>query len=380
MTNSSPWRRSVLVALLVALIIVIQVLVFFVYQSDRTLTRKVQPSQSNKKLSRNTLSDFDMETNSNTQNRSEELKILWYNIPFYLRPHVNLFKFKPCTCKCSISVQDSDLAKSDVVIFTQSYMPHDPPPKEKHHVWCFNTMENLAFAIKPGPLWMDKFEWIMSYRRNSDISRPYGIIRKREKPVQRDYSQVFKQKTKLGVWMSGHCPVPSKRKPYIQELKNFMEVDMHGSCGMGTCIKRTPFVTQCVRNFSRDYKFYFAFENNICHDYTTEKFYNFFSTENLNIVPVVNGPSMASDYLPKGTFINALDFPSHKDLAKKLKEIGSNETAYTQFLKEKDKYYALTEPEVFREAMCDICEKIHRGGRKIPNRENFWEFHYKDTC
>jgi hypothetical protein len=241
-------------------------------------------------------------------------------------------------------------------------------------------MENLANAGKPGPLWMDQFEWIMSYRRNSDIFRPYGIIKKRENPVNRNYTRIFRQKTGGGVWMSSHCPVPSKRELYVQELKKFMEVDTYGLCGTGVCLARTQLVTECVRNFSRDYKFYFAFENNICKDYTTEKLYNLFSTEDLNIIPVINGPSMADEYLPKGAFINALDFDSPKDLAKRLKEIGSNETLYTQFLKEKDKYYALTEPEVFREAMCNICDKIHDKNLQLATKSDFWEFHYRDSC
>lgn len=370
MANIQPWISSIQVVLLLTLFVLIQVLMVCVNQSA-----DIQPFS---KPSPSTVKGTVMENNS--KNKSGTLKILWYNLPFYLKPHVNVFISKPCTCKCSVSIDVRDLAKSDVVIFTQSYMPHKPPKKENHHIWCFNTMENRAFTGNPGPLWLDKFEWIMSYRRDSDISRPYGMIRKREKPVNRDYSSVFRKKTKQGVWMAGHCPVPSKRKSYIQELKKFMKVDMFGTCGTRPCKTRTPNVGQCIRNFSRDYKFYFSFENNICKDYTTEKLFNFFSHDDLNIIPVVNGPPMASEYLPKGTFINALDFPSIKELAKRLKQISSSETAYTQFLKEKDKYYSLTEPEVFREVMCNICEKINRGGRKIPTKPNYWEFHFKNSC
>ena len=58
----------------------------------------------------------------------------------------------------------------------------------------------------------------------------------------------------------------------------------------------------------RDYKFYLAFENSICRDYVTEKFYNalLFST-----VPVVYG---GADYesigAPHNSFIDVRNFHS----------------------------------------------------------------------
>ena len=49
----------------------------------------------------------------------------------------------------------------------------------------------------------------------------------------------------------------------------------------------------------------------------------------------MNGPANAADYLPKGTFINALEFPSVIELEIKLLEINSNEEQCTQYLKKK---------------------------------------------
>lgn len=57
----------------------------------------------------------------------------------------------------------------------------------------------------------------------------------------------------------------------------------------------------------RDYKFYLSFENSICRDYVTEKFYNalLFKT-----VPIVYGGANYSAVAPKGSYINVRDFPS----------------------------------------------------------------------
>jgi hypothetical protein len=179
---------------------------------------------------------------------------------------------------------------------------------------------------------------------------------------------VLKKKKKFGVWMSGHCPVPSHRKAYIQELKKYIKVDMFGRCGTHVCKTRSPVLGECLRDFSQEYKFFFSFENNICEDYTTEKVFNIY-LGNLDVIPVINGPSTAPEYLPKGTFLSALDFPSPKALAEKLKEIDSNEALFTQYLREKDKYMDIDNREVFLESMCKICDIMDRTNGK-PERHN----------
>ena len=57
----------------------------------------------------------------------------------------------------------------------------------------------------------------------------------------------------------------------------------------------------------RDYKFYIAFENSICRDYVTEKFYN---TLLFNTVPIVYSGANFSAIAPKGSYINIHDFPT----------------------------------------------------------------------
>ena len=51
----------------------------------------------------------------------------------------------------------------------------------------------------------------------------------------------------------------------------------------------------------QDYKFYLAFENSICHDYITEKFYNALL---YRTVLIVFGGANYQALAPKGSFIN----------------------------------------------------------------------------
>lgn len=116
--------------------------------------------------------------------------------------------------------------------------------------------------------------------------------------------------------MSGHYTVPSRRKEYIEKLQKYIDIDTFGSCGMKKCGVRTPAMHDCLKNFSRDYNFYFSFKNNICTDYSTEKVFNLYEYK-MSIIPIVNGPPQASEYLPTGTFINALDYSSPETFSKK---------------------------------------------------------------
>ena len=59
------------------------------------------------------------------------------------------------------------------------------------------------------------------------------------------------------------------------------------------------------------YKFYLSFENALCKDYISEKF---FKVLNQNVIPVVfNGANM-STVAPPHSYINVADFPTIEKL------------------------------------------------------------------
>ena len=54
-----------------------------------------------------------------------------------------------------------------------------------------------------------------------------------------------------------------------------------------------------------EYKFYLAFENALCPDYVTEKF---FRTLKLPVVPIVMGGDNYENLVPPGSFIDVNNF------------------------------------------------------------------------
>jgi hypothetical protein len=216
----------------------------------------------------------------------------------------------------------------------------------------------------------------MTYRHDSDFKYLYGKVYKREKPLTRDYSKIFRKKTKNVAWAVSNCNTSSKREVYIKKLQQYINVDIYGRCGKLKCGKRSAGMTECHKKFAEEYKFYLAVENSICKDYTTEKLFNFFF-HNLTIIPIVNGPQNIHEYIPKGTYINIMDYSSPSELAKALQKIGSDEVLYSSYLKEKDKYGALR--LTWKNMLCPMCARLHERKQSslIPDI-NSWI--WKDTC
>ena len=132
----------------------------------------------------------------------------------------------------------------------------------------FNDFFNLTISYKTdsdfrGSYWRNsRFDW----KFNDNFKSNYNFSEKKEK---------------IAFAAISNCIAKSQRLKIIDELKKYTQVDVYGKCGM-TC----PFGNVCKEKLYAKYKFYFAFENNFCQDYITEKF---FLAIRQNIVPVVLG-------------------------------------------------------------------------------------------
>ena len=95
-----------------------------------------------------------------------------------------------------------------------------------------------------------------------------------------------------------------------------MPVDIYGKCGAHHCSRKNE--RECYRNMERHYKFYLSFENSICDDYVTEKFFNILR---YNVIPVTYSGANFSALAPPHSYINTLDFPSVTKLSKHLLKV-----------------------------------------------------------
>lgn len=121
--------------------------------------------------------------------------------------------------------------------------------------------------------------------------------------------------------------------------------------------------TYCKTMLNSTYRFYAAFENSLCEDYVTEKFFE--QLQN-NIVPVVYGGANYDLIAPPKSYINANDFKTVKDLANYLIYLAENPEEYIKYFWWK-KFYKVVDSEPF----CSLCTLLH--GNNFGERKQFYK-------
>jgi alpha-1,3-fucosyltransferase len=243
-------------------------------------------------------------------------------------------------------------ASQRLVFFTQ-----EPPPALTPY---YNSSRFANF-----------FNWTMTYRMDSDIRLLYGrfipkdnapmtaedVGRCREKARNANIKPAH-NKTKSVAWMVSHCETHSRRETYIKELGKYIDVDTYGPCGNRYCPRHILYSSdpKCYEMLESTYKFYLSFENAICPDYVTEKFFKILDRD---LVPVVYGGADYSRHAPPHSYIDARQFKP-KELAAYLKLLIANDTLYNEYFWWKDYYRVeFTLEDRSRHAFCDLCQKLH---------------------
>ncbi len=202
----------------------------------------------------------------------------------------------------------------------------------------------------------------MTYRMDSDIPFLYGRVLPKEtaprtpneiahyREMARNISRPNKplpkpelrNKTKtIACWIVSHCKTHGQREKYVGKLrKKYIDVDIYGSCGNGKffCPRHGTYHSepQCNKMIESTYKYYLSFENSICKDYVTEKF---FKILDLYVIPIVYGGADYTQHAPKGShsYTDARKFKP-KELAAYLKILDADDALYNEYFWWKDYY------------------------------------------
>ncbi|KAL4231565.1 Galactoside 3(4)-L-fucosyltransferase [Mactra antiquata] len=308
-------------------------------------------------------------------------RIIWYDVPHHghgLRNSVKNAKFNKCppaarnceilphrlTTAAETVIDTGNPLHADAVIMHGCHLNGIPKLIRRHQDQVFvlaereNWYGNTTYTFfndSHTRYFNDKFNWTMTYRRDSDIYMPYGHIVFTRRYEMKNYQAIFSRKKYSVAWMVSHCSTMSHREDYVRELQKYIDVHIYGACGSYTCDKNDH---NCLKTVIKTYKFVLSFENTYHTNYVTEKLFNWFPE---NIIPVVRGGE--TDYaklgVPAGSIINADDFESPKELAKMLWRVGSNEKLYSRYLKRKAGYQILSKEIMQERAYCDLCKKLN---------------------
>ncbi|XP_046456185.1 alpha-(1,3)-fucosyltransferase C-like [Daphnia pulex] len=276
------------------------------------------------------------------------------------------------------------------------------------------TQRYVFFTQEPPPALVDQnlaqyrnyFNWTMTYRMDSDIRFLYGRIRPKPSAPKtmeetearmkestrqlmlnkRQINRGKKKKKKLVAAMISHCTTDGQREKYVKQLKKHVKVDVYGWCdddGLGSGLRcdthelltSTP---ECYNMLESNYKFYLSFENAICQDYVTEKFFHIMSLR--DIVPVVYGGADYAQLAPEHSYIDALHFEPKK-LAAYLEKLAANETLYNEYLWWKDDYVVEAGLEqMVRHGFCHLCRKLHVDNERIKSYPSLFPKWHPGRC
>lgn len=263
--------------------------------------------------------------------------------------------------KCDLTRDQGLIDISKAVVFHGADSATNEPAffPEYHRmdqVWVYHNMENPIISLNMGIQLNDVhngiFNWTMTYSRDADIVTPYGSVVKGTfkngyEPT-RNYAQ---GKTRLIAWASSKCY--EGRTQFVHNLSQHIEVDMFGECGTSYC----PRDEECWSHMAKHYKFYLSFENKICKDYVTEKFYR--NALMRGLIPVVVGGANYRNHhvAPPGSYIDALQFDNIKELARYITKIAQDDQLYNSFFRWRSNYTIIEYDTL--DYFCALCQRLH---------------------
>ena len=267
-----------------------------------------------------------------------------------------------------------------------------PLPRKPHHMWALlheeSPKNNWILAMDKG---ISLFNFTSTCSRRSSYPLHLHFFHSIERLMQPiRWPTQLKSKGSLGqvIFMQSDCDPPSDRDSYVEELMKYIEIDSYGRCLHNKDLPEElqdplTFNSEGVMNIVGKYKFAIAFENAICNDYITEKFWRPLYA---GVVPIVRGSPTVKDWAPSDrSIIVADDFATPQELADYLKFLDGNDAEYEKFLTWKHKgvtnkrllesyhareWYIDNEGTSFIEGFqCYVCDQLHlrkKKGNKTP--------------
>ncbi|KAM7416942.1 hypothetical protein PAMA_018834 [Pampus argenteus] len=253
---------------------------------------------------------------------------------------------------CFLTDNTSAFSTADVVVFHHlelskglSSLPlHLNRPASQRWVWL--SMEPPINNVNLTPF-NGLFNWTMSYRRDADISIPYG------KTIQGGDDLIFPAAANRSCfisWVVCKYRPDQARAGVYKSLKKHIPIEVYGRWNNKPLSnkKLLPTIANCL--------FYLAFENSEATDYISEKLWR--NAFQAGTIPVVLGPSRATyeALAPPGSFIHVADFESTADLSAYLKHLATDRHAYEKYFQWHHTHRIKTYTD-WRERLCQICVK-----------------------
>ncbi|XP_051025670.1 alpha-(1,3)-fucosyltransferase 10 isoform X2 [Acomys russatus] len=217
-----------------------------------------------------------------------------------------------------------------------------PLPRKAHHDWALFHEESPKnnYKLFHEPV-ITLFNHTATFSRHSHLPLTTQYLESVEALKSLRYLVPLQSKNHLRqklaplVYVQSDCDPPSDRDSYVRELMAYIEVDSYGECLQNKDLPqglRNP-ASMDADGFYRivaQYKFMLAFENAVCDDYITEKFWR---PLKLGVVPVYYGSPSIADWLPSNrSAILVSEFSHPKELARFIRQLDYDDRSYEAYV------------------------------------------------
>ncbi|XP_053400596.1 alpha-(1,3)-fucosyltransferase C-like [Mercenaria mercenaria] len=197
---------------------------------------------------------------------------------------------------------------------------------------------------------------------NSDMGTEPPIDKQNRNPNQ---AWIFK-------CVVSNCNTQSARDQYVADLQRYgVDVDVYGKCGPNENIDN-----ETLNRIIPKYKFYLGFENSLCNDYITEKFFFYYD---FNWIVVVRGGADYDHLLPTKSYINTAHFSNVSLLADYLLNLGNDKDRYIDFLRRKDRYEQKYEYG-HKYSICEMCRRLNNVSAFRKTYNNIQDYLENGQC
>lgn len=301
----------------------------------------------------------DVNTTYLVKTNQEKMILAYYN---WSLSWEDLLDFSDCEYRCKLSTDRTQSSEAAILLFEMTSPRRiEIPVLSPHQYTAYATYESPGYHFNQFQAeWDGKFNISMTYRRGSTItySRYSRSVVQRKEPLEPiDYSA---GKTKdLLAYVSNCDSRHYNRLQIIRELSaNNLSLDLSGVCGKKHKVCRNlESFNECAAH--KQYRFYLSFENSLCEDYITEKFWKVLSSDHY-MIPVAMGGKSITDYTrvaPPHSFIHAEQFDNIDQLAQYLNEVAHNATLFNSYHTWRQDY-KMERPDTQVPA-CQLCRVAH---------------------
>ena len=312
---------------------------------------------------------------SKSSNQSNKILILIYTVKFnwkiwHAAPFLNISS--SCGCNfhgCQLTYDKKLFNQSKAVLFNAKDLPsHSELEKldkkrTKDQLFIYYTKENPV-NVQNFEAMKQFFNLFSTYRLDSDIRIPYRYHFARQN-FELKINRATNKSKQVG-WVVSNCG--QLRDKLARKLEEYgVEIQVAGACSQLYKHRFHCSERNCNREL-KNFKFYFAAENNLCKDYVTEKYW--YNALNAESIPIVLGGANYYDSrlaIPN-SFIDATKFKTVKELANFIKEIDNDDEKFNAFFKWKINWELSSEKKGCNYYMCNLCQQLHSGIKKNKSK------------